>query len=211
MKADLRLMLVTDPALCAARGLVATVLDAVAGGVTIVQLRDKAASDEALAETARVLHAALKPLGVPLIVNDRPAVARAAGVDGVHLGQADGDPRAARSLLGPDALIGLSVTKAEEIRTVDPGTVDYVGLGPVFATGSKVDAAQPLGLAGFRAVAARLVLPIVAIGGIGRSNAASVMEAGADGLACISAICGTPDPRAAAAALRRQIATARAT
>ncbi len=209
MTADLRLMLVTDPLLCRRHGPTETVMAAVAGGATIVQLRDKAASDDELAALAEALHARLEPLGIPLIVNDRPHVARAAGADGVHIGQDDGDPRAVRALLGPDAIIGLSVTRAEEVATVDPAVVDYAGLGPVFATGTKPDAAAPLGLDGFSAVRARLNLPVVAIGGIGLTNAAAIAAAGADGLACVSTICSADDPRVAAAALRRVMAEAR--
>ncbi len=202
---DLRLMLVTDAAMSAPRGLAATVLEAVAGGVTIVQLRDKTASDAELIRTATELSEALAVTGVPLIVNDRPMLAKQAALAGVHIGQDDGDPRAARALLGPDALIGLSVTRAEEIATVDPAIVDYVGLGPVFATGSKADAAPPLGLDGTRAIGARLPLPWVAIGGIGLANAGAIMAAGATGIAVVSAICAAADPRAAAAALRAEI------
>jgi thiamine-phosphate pyrophosphorylase len=202
---DLRLMLVTDDAMCAGRGLVNTVLEAVAGGVTIVQLRDKTASDTDLAATAVVLKDALAPTGVPLILNDRPSVAKAAGLAGAHIGQDDGHPAAARAILGPDALIGLSVTRAAELATVDPAVVDYVGLGPVFPTGSKADAAPALGLDGARAIGARLPLPWVAIGGIGIANSAAIMRAGAAGVAVVSAICAADDPRAAAAALRAEI------
>ena len=207
MKAfDLRLMLVTDPAMTRARGLVETVLAAVAGGVTIVQLRDKQASDDDLLATATALRERLAPLGVPLIVNDRPQVARAAGAAGVHVGQGDEDAAAARALLGPDALIGLSVTNADEIATVDAGVVDYVGLGPVVASATKADAAPALGLAGIREIGAALPVPWIAIGGIDATNAAAVMAAGAAGIAVVSAICAADDPAAAAAALRRAIA-----
>jgi thiamine-phosphate pyrophosphorylase len=202
---DLRLMLVTDDAMCAGRGLVNTVLEAVAGGVTIVQLRDKTASDADLAATAAVLKDALAPTGVPLILNDRPRVAKAAGLAGAHIGQDDGHPAAARAILGPDALIGLSVTRAAELATVDPTVVDYVGLGPVFPTGSKADAAPALGLDSARAIGARLPLPWVAIGGIGIANAAAIMRAGAAGIAVVSAICAANAPRAAATALRAEI------
>jgi thiamine-phosphate pyrophosphorylase len=203
---DLRLMLVTDPAMTGTRGLIATVLAGVAGGATIVQLRDKGADDATLVAAARALRAELAPLGVPLIVNDRVAVAAEAGADGVHIGQDDGDPAAARALLGPDALIGLSVTRAAEIATVDAGVVDYVGLGPVFATATKPDAAPALGLAGARAIAARLPAPWIAIGGIDATNAADVIAAGAAGIAVVSAICAADDPAEAAAGLRRAIA-----
>jgi thiamine-phosphate pyrophosphorylase len=200
---DLRLMLVTDAAMTARRGLIATVREAVAGGVTVVQLRDKDASDDDLVALARALRTEIAPRSVPLIVNDRPVVAKASGADGVHIGQEDGDPRAARLLLGPDAILGLSVTRAAEVATVDAEVVDYVGLGPVFSTTTKADAAPPLGLDGFRAVGAMLPVPFVAIGGVDAANAGAIIAAGAAGIAVVSAICAAPDPRAAAAALRR--------
>ena len=202
---DLRLMLVTDAAMTARRGLIATVHAAVAGGVTIVQLRDKDASDDDLIALARALRTELAPFRVPLIVNDRPAVAKAGGTEGVHVGQDDGDPRAARQLLGRDAIVGLSVTNAAEVATVDAGVVDYVGLGPVFVSATKADAAPPLGLAGLRAVGAMLPVPFVAIGGIDASNAGTVIAAGAAGIAVVSAICAADDPRAAAAELQRVV------
>jgi thiamine-phosphate pyrophosphorylase len=133
-------------------------------------------------------------------------VAKEAGADGAHIGQDDGDPAAARVLLGPDALIGLSVTRVAEIATVDASVVDYVGLGPVFATATKPDAAPALGLAGARAIAARLPVPWIAIGGIDAANAADVIAAGAAGIAVVSAICAADDPAEAAAGLRRAIA-----
>jgi thiamine-phosphate pyrophosphorylase len=185
-RADLRLMLVTDAAMSGRRGLQQTVLAAIAGGVTIVQLRDKTLPDEVLADQARALKARLAPLGIPLIVNDRVEVARAA--------------------LGKGALIGLSITAAEQVRDVDANVVDYVGLGPVFATATKPDADPPIGLDGLRAIRARLALPVVAIGGIDVGNAGAVAAAGADGIAVISAICAAPDPAAAAAALHAAMA-----
>lgn len=199
---DLRLMLVTDAAMTARRGLLATVRAAVAGGVTVVQLRDKGAPDDDLIALARALRAELAPRGVPLIVNDRANVAKAADADGLHIGQEDGDPRAARLLLGADAILGLSVTRAAEAATVEAGIVDYVGLGPVFSTATKADAAPPLGLAGMRAVGAMLPAPFVAIGGIDAASAAAIMAVGAAGIAVVSAICAAPDPEAAAVALR---------
>ncbi len=207
---DLRLALVTDAAMTARRGLLATVREAVKGGVTMVQLRDKNASDDELIALARALRTELAPRGVPLIVNDRPEVAKSAEADGVHIGQEDHDPRAARRLLGPDAILGLSVTNSAEVATVDAGIIDYVGLGPVFASATKADAAPPLGLDGLRAVGASLKVPFVAIGGIDAGNAAAIIAAGAAGIAVVSAICAAPDPGAAAAALIAAIERARA-
>jgi thiamine-phosphate pyrophosphorylase len=205
-RADLRLMLVTDATMISARDLAETVLAAVAGGVTIVQLRDKTRPDEALIATARALKSRLAPLGIPLVVNDRVDVAQAAAADGVHLGQSDGDPAEARARLGAGALIGLSVTDAAQLPGVDPTVVDYVGLGPVFTTATKPDADPPIGLDGVRAICRRLAVPVVAIGGIDAGNAGAVAAAGADGIAVVSAICAAPDPAVAAAALRRALA-----
>jgi thiamine-phosphate pyrophosphorylase len=199
-------MLVTDAAMTARRGLADTVRAAVDGGVTVVQLRDKHMPDAEQIVLAASLQEVLVPRGIPLIVNDRPAVARAVGAAGLHIGQDDGDPAAARAIIGPDAILGLSVTHAGEVATVDPAVVDYVGLGPVFATGTKPDAAPPLGLDGLRAVGATLPVPFVAIGGIDAGNAAAVMATGAVGIAVVSAICAAEDPRAAAAVLWRAVA-----
>lgn len=200
MPIDLSLYLVTDPGLCADRGLVDTVVAAVRGGVTLVQLRDKQASTAELIDQARRLKAALAGSGVPLIINDRLEVALAAGADGLHLGQDDGDVAAARAALGERAILGLSVQTHGQLARLDPGPLDYLGLGPVFATPTKHDHARPLGFDGLAALVAASPLPTVAIGGLTAAHAAAVRSAGADGLAVISAICGQPDPEAAARA-----------
>jgi thiamine-phosphate pyrophosphorylase len=205
---DLSLYLVTDPDMTARRGLVETVREAVAGGVTVVQLRDKTTSARALAEVGRALLAVLRPLGVPLLVNDRIDVAHAISADGVHIGQEDLPPAAARTILGPQAIIGLSITRADELATID-AAVDYVGLGPLYPTGTKPDAAPALGEAEFAAIRRRLSVPVVAIGGINLANTARTLAAGADGIAVVSAICAASDPRAAAEKLRAAIAAAR--
>ncbi len=205
---DLSLYLVTDPEMTARRGLLDTVREAVAGGVTIVQLRDKTSPARTMAEAGRALLALLRPLGVPLVVNDRIDVAHAIGAAGVHVGQGDLPPAAARAILGPQAIIGLSITDQAELPTVD-GAVDYVGLGPLFPTGTKTDAAPALGETAFRTIRGRLAQPVVAIGGITLANVPRTLAAGADGVAVVSAICAAPDPRAAAQALRTAIASAR--
>jgi thiamine-phosphate pyrophosphorylase len=199
---DLSLYLVTDHRLPFAR-MRETVRAAVAGGVRIVQLRDPDVGGRDLLERARALRADLDPLGVPLIVNDRVDVAHAAGAAGVHVGQSDLPPAAARAILGPSAIVGLSITDPVQVGAVDPSVVDYLGIGPVFATGTKPDAAPALGLEGTRAAAAATRLPSVAIGGIDLANAAAVMATGVVGLSVVSAISAAPDPEAAAAALAR--------
>lgn len=198
MSLDLSLYLVTDPALCAERGLEATVMAAVRGGVSVVQLRDKHASDEEMIAQAIRLKALLDEYEVPLIINDRIEVALASGADGLHIGQSDGDPVEARRRLGEDALIGLSVQTLAQLKTVDVERIDYLGLGPVYATATKPDHAAPLGIEGLTQLVRSSPLPTVAIGGISLANAGDVMSSGTDGLAVVSALCCAEDPAAAA-------------
>ncbi|WP_405278852.1 thiamine phosphate synthase [Cobetia sp. Ld8] len=198
MSLDLSLYLVTDPALCAERGLEATVMAAVRGGVSVVQLRDKHASDEEMIAQAIRLKALLDEYEVPLIINDRIEVALASGADGLHIGQSDGDPVEARRRLGEDALIGLSVQTLEQLKAVDVERIDYLGLGPVYATPTKPDHAAPLGIDGLTQLVRSSPLPTVAIGGISLANAGDVMTSGTDGLAVVSALCSAEDPAAAA-------------
>ena len=202
---DLSLYLVTDPDMVRARGLTAVVAAAVRGGASLVQLRDKHAPTHELTEQATALKRLLAPLGVPLIINDRIDVAVAAGADGAHVGQEDMAPDEARRLLGPDRILGVSVSRPEEVATADPALVDYAGVGAVFPTATKEKIAPPLGLDGLAALRARIPLPVVAIGGIGEANTAGVIAAGADGIAVVSAICAAADPEAACRRLRREI------
>jgi len=198
---DLSLYLVTDPEMTARRGLLETVAAAVDGGVTIVQLRQKDGSARQMVESGRAIKALLARRGVPLIVNDRIDVAHAIGADGVHVGQDDLAPAVARAILGPNAIIGLSISAGSQLDRID-GSVDYVGIGPIFPTGTKLDAAPALGEAAFAALRHRIQRPAVAIGGISLANAAQAIAAGADGIAVVSAICAAADPRSATVALR---------
>ncbi|MFK4728919.1 bifunctional hydroxymethylpyrimidine kinase/phosphomethylpyrimidine kinase [Agromyces mediolanus] len=209
---DLSLYLVTDAALCGERGVAATVESAVTGGATIVQLRDKHASDEELLGLLAELDERIAGR-VPLVVNDRLDLvlqARAAGirVDGVHLGQGDAAVLRARAELGPDAIVGLTANTAAHLNAVaglPAGTVDYLGVGVIRPTSTKPDHPPALGIPGFAAIrsaakdAAGAPLPCVAIGGVGRADAAALRAAGAAGLAVVSALCAAPDPGRAAA------------
>lgn len=195
---DYTLIYVTDPG--APGGLIETALAAARGGAGIVQLRDKTSGDVALAEAARALIAALAPLGVPLIVNDRIGVALASGAAGVHLGQGDESPEKARALLGPSALIGLSVETPAHAENADPAA-DYLGAGPLRATATKPDAAPPLGLEGVAAVVRIARRPVVVIGGVVAADAPALKAAGVAGLAVVSAIAAATDPEAAARGL----------
>lgn len=195
----LRLYLITDPVLCSDLGVVDTVLRAVAGGVSMVQLRDKDASTQRRIVLARALIAALKGTDVPLIVNDDLEAAIASGADGAHIGQSDGPPSRARARLGPSRILGLSCETPQTVRAAKTAPVDYLGLGPVFATGTKADHERPIGMSGLAELVAGTDLPTVAIGGLNAGHSAAVMATGADGLAVVSAICGQADPQAAAA------------
>jgi thiamine-phosphate pyrophosphorylase len=195
----LRLYLITDPKLCANLGVVETVRCAVAGGVSMVQLRDKQATTAQRVTLARALMDVLKGTGVPLVVNDDLEAAVVSGADGAHIGQSDGPPQRARALLGPDRILGLSCETLERVVAAKREPLDYLGLGPVFSTATKTDHEHPIGLMGLAALSSRTNLPTVAIGGLKPSHVDDVLAAGADGLCVVSAICGQADPQAAAA------------
>lgn len=202
MALNLSLYLVTDAGLCREAGLEQTVEAAVQGGVTIVQLRDKHASDEQMLAQAKRLKAVLAGSGVPLIINDRLQVALESQADGLHVGQSDAAVQEARRVLGEQAIIGLSINTLAQLQAAPVELLDYVGIGPVFATVSKQDHAQPIGFGGLASLAKACPLPSVAIGGLKAEHAISVQRAGANGLAVISAICGQPDPYQAARAFQ---------
>lgn len=202
---DLTLYLVADTGLCGDRGVVPTVQAAVRGGATAVQIREPLATTRELCALAETVHHALAGTGVPLLINDRLDVALAVGAEGVHLGQGDLPVVSARRVAGPDLLIGLSVSTFDQIGEADgwpAGTVDYLGVGPVYATATKPKTPPALGLERTAELAAATALPSVAIGGINGSNAHQVWATGVAGLAVVSAVCAALDPQAAAEALR---------
>jgi thiamine-phosphate pyrophosphorylase len=207
MSADLRLYALIDPERAGGRDLAELAWLIARGGATLVQLRDKLSSTHAMVETARAIRERLVPLGVPLLVNDRADVAFAAGADGVHLGQDDMAVEDARRLLGPHAIIGLSIKTLEQAAHAPTEHLDYVCIGGVFATSSKDNPDPPIGLPGLRSILAKMRgrdadLPIGAIAGIDATNAGAVIAAGADGIAVISALSLARDPQAAARDLR---------
>ena len=173
---------------------------AVRGGVTMVQLREKAATTREFLEEARTLKALLADSGVPLIVNDRVDVALAVDADGVHVGQSDMPVEAVRALVGPGKLIGLSITSEAEMRRPDAGLADYLGIGPVHPQHTKGDASAPLGLGGFASLRRMTRKPVLAIGGVKPADVALLSQEGADGMAVVSAIMAAEDPEAAARA-----------
>lgn len=202
---DLSLYLVLDPILCRNIGMVETARLAANGGVTVVQLRHKSASTKTMIETGLALKAALANKNVPLIVNDDVEAAIAIDAAGVHVGQSDLPVTEVRRRLPANMLLGLSVETVDLARSVNPELVDYVGVGPVFATGTKPDHKTPIGFEGLKRIVAAAPVPAVAIGGLKPGHAARALSAGAKGLAVVSAICGTSDPQAAAYALAREI------
>ena len=207
--ADLSLYLVAGPADCANGDLVATVREAVAGGVTIVQLRDKTASDDEFVALARQLKATLEGTGVPLVINDRVHLVEATGAQGIHVGVNDMPASEVRRIVGDDVLIGTSINPSDPSTLPDPAFVDHVGIGPVFATSTKPDHDAPIGFDGLARLIAQAEVPAVAIGGIKHGHAAQALKAGARGICIVSAIAGAADPRAAARRLKSEIEEAR--
>lgn len=205
LREALRLYLVTDRASLRGRTLADVVLQAVHGGVSCVQLREKHLDSRDFHAQAVALMALLRPFGVPLVINDRLDIALACGAQGLHLGQSDLPVHTARALLPPSVFIGWSVETPEHVVQSAQLPVDYLGVSPVFATPTKTDTAAPWGLEGLSELRARTALPLVAIGGIHLHNAAQVLAAGADSLAVVSAICSADEPRASAQALRTLI------
>ncbi|MFO1038753.1 MAG: thiamine phosphate synthase [Geminicoccaceae bacterium] len=206
----LDLYLVTDRVQCARLGVERVVAEAVAGGATIVQIRDDDTPTADLVALTRRVKKLLAGTGVPLIINNRLDVALAAEADGLHVGQDDLPAVAARAALGPEPLLGLSITDPAQLAAVPREGVDYLGVGPIFATATKTDAAPAMGLDGLATCRNRSALPIVAIGGIKESDTEAVIRSGADGIAVVSAICSADDPRAAASRLAAIVREAKA-
>lgn len=207
----LSLYLVTDRPLCLGRDLEWVVKEAVKGGATIVQLREKDIDTRDFVELGKRLKDALKPYGVPLIINDRIDVALAVDADGVHIGQSDMPYETARRLLGPDKIIGLSIETLEELEQANSLDVDYVAASPVFGTPTKTDTAEPWGLDGLKEFCRRSKHPVVAIGGMNRNTAAATMQCGTDGLAVVSAIVSADSPKDASSELLALIDANRST
>ncbi len=200
---DYSLYLVTDADLSGGRSTLEVVEAAIRGGVTVVQYREKNASTRRMFEEALELRALCRRHSVPFIVNDRVDVALAVNADGVHVGQEDLPAALARRLVGPGRLVGVSVDNIDQARQAQADGADYVGASPIFATPTKPDASPPMGIEGLRELARLCQLPVVAIGGINRTNAAEVLQAGAVGIAVVSAIVSARDVEHAARELKR--------
>ena len=203
---DLSLYLVLDPELCGgAANMLRTARLAAQNGASVVQLRAPHWKKRQWLETAIELKRILDPLGVSLIINDQVDIALAVDADGVHVGQDDLPPAVVRRLIGPHKWLGLSISNADELSAVPHGLVDYLGIGPLYPTATKSDAAPATGLPLFAELVAASRLPVVAIGGMQLGNCLQPLQAGACGVAVVSAICGQDDPAQQTAALRRKI------
>ena len=190
----LKLYLVTDPVLHGGRGVIPTCRMALEAGVRFLQLRDKDASTRELCSMARDLKALCAEYSAWFVVNDRVDVALASGAHGVHLGQDDMPASAARKILGPDAVTGVSARTVEEAAAAAEAGADYIAANLVFSTDTKKGLGEPLGLGMVRQLAEASSLPLVAIGGIKPGNAGEVMAAGCSGVAVVTAIMNAPDP-----------------
>ena len=181
---------IVDAELLAARGVALQdfARELRAAGVGWLQYRDKAGSPQEVLRAAALLREALAGSGCRLILNDRADLAVLAGFDGVHVGQGDLSPDDARRVVGPSKIVGVSTHTDEQVRAAELSCADYVAIGPAFATGTKADAEQVVGLEGVRRARALTHKPLVAIGGITRANARSVLDAGADSVAVISGL-----------------------
>ena len=206
---DLSLYLVLDPDLCQLHSMVETARLAVAGGATVVQVRLKRASTAERIALARSVKEALRDTHALVVMNDDIDAAIEADVDALHIGQRDLPAASARARIGSGMLLGLSVNSESGAQAVDPALVDYVGVGPVFATPTKPDHEQPIGFAGLVRIVAACPVPAVAIGGLKQQHVSDVWATGASGMAVVSAICGTPDPQQASRELWERIVAAR--
>jgi thiamine-phosphate pyrophosphorylase len=177
---------------------------AAAGGVDVVQLRDKRLADDELVAVAHAAHALCERLELLLIVNDRPTVAREAGADGVHVGQDDAPVADVRELLGADMLVGLSTHTPEQIDAVDGSLVDYIGVGPIHETPTKPGRAA-VGLELIRYAAANAPVPFFAIGGLDAGNLEEAVDAGASRVCVLRAIADAEDPERVARGLRERL------
>jgi thiamine-phosphate pyrophosphorylase len=209
-KLDYRLNALVDSALGDANELAAMAATAARNGATLIQYRDKTASTRTMIERAAAIRQALLGTSIPLVINDRVDVALAAQADGVHLGRTDMDATLARKLLGDDAIIGVTVKDEHDADVANRAPIDYACIGGVFQTLSKINPDPPLGIDGFRRLRVQIrkqrpQLPVGAIAGIILQRIPAIVNAGADGVAVISAAFHAPDVAEAIRALRRAV------
>jgi thiamine-phosphate pyrophosphorylase len=204
LKWDYSLYLATDRSYIGNKDLTDCVIEAIEGGVTMVQLREKTGSARDFYHLALALKKVTASYQIPLIINDRLDIALAVDADGLHLGQEDLPIKVARRYLGPEKVIGISVGNVQEAIQAEKEGADYLGAGAIFATGTKPDA-ELVSLEELKKIKESVTIPVVAIGGLKKENAAQVMAAGIDGICVVSAILAAEDIRMAAVELRKQV------
>ena len=207
----LRLYVITDCLLSRGRSHAEVVEKAIDGGAPCIQLREKDASSRELYSHARELRAITREKDAVFIINDRLDIALAVGADGVHLGQDDLPAEAARRIMPSEMILGVSVENPRQAREAQAMGASYLGAGAVFATSTKADAGEPIGLQAFAEICRGVDIPVVGIGGINLQNAGQVIQAGAAGVAVISAIVAADDITLAAGKIARVIVEAQRT
>jgi len=203
---DLSLYVITDPDLSRGRTHQEVVRKAIAGGATMIQLREKKATSLQFYSLAEELIQETQLAKVPLIINDRVDIALAVDADGVHVGQDDLPATVVRKIIGTNKILGVSASTVDEALKAEEDGADYIGVGAVYATSTKSDAGHAIGLDRLTEIVRAVRIPVVGIGGIGHANAAQVMKTGAKGVAVVSAIVSAPDIQAAAVLMREIIA-----
>ncbi len=205
---DWTLYVITDAKLSRGRSHLEVAQAAIEGGASVIQFREKEMTTRQLVEMARKIKELTDEAYIPLIINDRLDVGLAVDAGGVHVGQDDMPAVLARQLMGRK-IVGVSATTVEEALQAQADGADYLGVGPIYPTGTKPDAVPPIGLEGLAQIVRAVEIPVVAIGGISEENAAEVIACGADGVAVISAVVSAPDIAAAARHLRETVEAAR--
>lgn len=198
MEVDYRLYLVTDREYLDDVELKDAVEQAILGGTTLVQVREKHASTREFYKIALQVKSITDYYNVPIIINDRIDVAKAVDADGVHIGQSDMPLKIARKMLGHDKIIGVSAGNIKEALEAQKGGADYVGLGAAFYTGTKKDIDKPIGIDGLKKICDEITIPSVAIGGVNETNYKDVLKSGVTGISVVSAILGKKDFKRAA-------------
>ena len=202
IRAAMALYAVTDSAWLGKRTLAECVEQAVSGGATFVQLREKGATTEEMAALAKTIAPVCRRAGVPFVINDDVEAAALVGADGVHVGQSDMACRQARAVLGEDAIIGVSVQTVEQALSAQEAGADYLGVGAMIATPTKPDAAD-VSYSCLKEICATVSIPVVAIGGLNSQTAPALQGSGIDGIAVVSALFAAPDIHEAARILRK--------
>lgn len=201
---NLKLYAVTDRSWLGNRTLAQQVEESLAGGATMIQLREKEMGREELRREALEIQEVCRKYDVPFLINDAADLAVEVGADGVHVGQQDMSPRQARAILGPNGIVGVSAHTVEEARVAQAEGADYLGVGAVFATGTKENT-TPVDYDTLKEICAAVDIPVVAIGGVSLNNLGSLEGSGIQGVAVVSALYAQPDIQAAARSLRSRV------